>query len=302
MSDAGYDPHALGSFFKELLSDQRLNPTGIPPYMLSHPLTEDRVANIETNITTEKLKTPPGRPAAGPKLLEVRALSLAIAEPADVVVADYKRAADAKPDDAQAQFLLGRVYQTIGQYEAARTALEKARALGIGDRVDRPLGSVYVALKSRPEAEAALGHWLAQHPDDGFAHLELGKAVAADDPSGAVKEFQRALTLDPDLEEAHRMIGLALGRQGKEGEGFYHLARSSELRGDLTGALSQFERAETLLDKSDPRRADVDQAIEDLRPIVSEMQRERAERRRQGSGHVGYGSPVTGRPGFPGGR
>src|SRR6185436_21162577 len=41
---AGYDPHALASFFQELLTEQRLNPAGVPAYMLSHPVTQDRVA------------------------------------------------------------------------------------------------------------------------------------------------------------------------------------------------------------------------------------------------------------------
>src|SRR5256886_1200353 len=49
-SEAGYDPHALGSFFKELLADQRINSAGVPAYMLTHPLTEDRGANVATAI------------------------------------------------------------------------------------------------------------------------------------------------------------------------------------------------------------------------------------------------------------
>ena len=47
-SEAGYDPHALGSFFKALLAEQRINPAGVPAYMLSHPITEDRIATYET--------------------------------------------------------------------------------------------------------------------------------------------------------------------------------------------------------------------------------------------------------------
>src|SRR5262249_49759209 len=146
-SNAGYDPHSLGTFFKELLAEARINPAGVPPYMLNHPMTEDRVANVETIITAEKLKTPAGRPAVSPELNECRAISEAIAEPADVVITRYKKLADDKPTDGERQFILGRVYQTIGQLDAARTALERSRELGFGDRADRPLGSVYVDLK-----------------------------------------------------------------------------------------------------------------------------------------------------------
>ena len=36
-TEAGYDPHALGSFFKQLLVEQRINPAGVPAYMLPTP-------------------------------------------------------------------------------------------------------------------------------------------------------------------------------------------------------------------------------------------------------------------------
>src|SRR5204862_5657241 len=99
------------------------------------------------------LRTPKGRPSASPELSEVQAVVRAATEPVDVVTAEYRRRAEAKPDDAEAQFLLGRVYQTVGQPEGARVALERCRDLGgLGGRVDRPLGSIYVALKSTDAA------------------------------------------------------------------------------------------------------------------------------------------------------
>jgi predicted Zn-dependent protease len=289
-SEAGFDPHALGAFFKQLLAEQRLNPSGVPPYMLTHPLTENRVANVETMITAEKLRTPPGRPAASAELSEVQAVSRAIAEPADVVIAHYRRLAEEKPDDAGRQFLLGRVYQTIGQLEAARGALERSRELGgPGERVDRPLGGVYVALKQPDKARETLDRYLAKHPEDAWARLELGKALADSDPRAALTEFQRALRLDPDLDEAHRLAGLALGRQGDQADGFYHLALASRLRGELEQALSHFQRTDELLPDGSPRELEVKKAIEELVPLVRERERERQERRR---GRRGFTAPA----------
>src|SRR6185295_10889258 len=141
-------------------------------YMLTHPLTEDRVSHVETTINAEKLKTPKGRPAGSPDLTEVQAVARAIADQPDVVIARYKRAVDEHPDDAEAQLLLGRVYQTLGQLDSARTALERCAALGgLGGRVDRPLGAIYAALKEPAKAREALGRHLAKHPSDAWAHL-----------------------------------------------------------------------------------------------------------------------------------
>src|SRR5207245_2161611 len=172
--------------------------------------------------------------AAGIAAAETQAVARAIADPPDVVIPRYRRLAEEKPDDAERQLLLGRVYQTVGQLEAARGALEKCRDLGgVGGRVDRPLGSVYVALKEPAKAREALERHLARHPDDAFAHTQLGKALNdAGDSAAALTEFQRALGLDPDSDEAQRLTGIALGRKGDEAEGFYHLALASRLRGE----------------------------------------------------------------------
>jgi predicted Zn-dependent protease len=277
---AGYDPHALGSFFRKLLLEERVNPAGLPPYMLSHPVSDERVQHVESIIEAQKLRTPKGRPAASPQLAEVQAVVRAKTEPVDVVVDDYARRAQTHPDDAEAQFLLGRVYQTTGKYDAARAALERCRDLGgLAGRVDRPLGSVYLTLKSSDAAQAALRRHLSRDPSDGFSHLELGVALAdASDEAGALREYQRAVSLDPDLDEAQRLAGLALGRKGDQAEGFYHLAIAARLRGDLRQALSHFERTEELVPKDSQRHKEVADAIEELEPLVRERMMSRGER------------------------
>src|SRR5262249_60317771 len=103
---------------------------GEPAYMLSHPNPEGRRPDAEPTIAAEKLKTPAGRPQKVPELAEVQAVANAIADPAEVVVARYRRPADEKPDDAERQFLLGRGYQNVGQLEAARTAPGPRRDAG----------------------------------------------------------------------------------------------------------------------------------------------------------------------------
>ncbi len=282
---AGYDPHGMSGFFKTILAEQRLNPTGVPAYMLTHPLADDRITNIETTIRSQGLKTPAGRPMAGVELAEAQAVSRAMMGPVDAVLAEYRRAVDEQPTDGVRHFLLGRVQQTVGQLEAARASLERARELGgVDGRIDRPLGAVYVALKARDEARVALGRHLARHPTDGWSHLALGKVLAdADDTDGALREFERAIRLDPELDEAHRLAGLTLGRKGREADGFYHLAVASRLRGDLEQSLSHFQRTAQLLPEGE-RRREVERAIEELRPLVVERERDRQERQRRRRG------------------
>ncbi len=294
---AGYDPHALGTFFKQLLIEQRLNPAGVPPYMLTHPLTEDRVAHIDTTINAQKLKTPGGRPAAGKELAEVQAVARAIAEPSEVVIERYKKPVDEHPEDAERQFLLGRVYQTIGQLDAARVAFERCQQSGgLGGRVELPLGSTYVALKQPEKGRELLQKHLARHPDDGYAHLELGKALSdVGDHDGGLKEFERAFRLAPELDEAHRLAGVASGRKGDEINGFYHLALAAELRGELEQAFSHFDRASRLVAPGSPMAQTIEDALKELAPIVRDREREREARQREERGRrrLPFSSAVT---------
>jgi len=284
-TDAGFDPHALAGFFKQLLIEQRVNPTGVPPYMLSHPITEERVANAESVIKSRGLTTPAGRPASSPEFLEARAVASALDGPADVVIAHYKRQAEERPSDAQAQFLLGRVYQVTGKLGDARGALERARDLGVGNRVDRPLGAVYLGLKQPEQAVSILQRYLASHPSDGWAHLELGKALADNGkPADAEREYQRAVRLDANLDEAHRLLGMSLGRQGDQGQGFYQLGTAALLRGELEQAYSLYDRARPLLAEGTQQRAEVDATLDELEPLVRDRARERAAQSRRPRG------------------
>src|SRR5207245_9729327 len=142
-------------------------------YMVATPLTGDRASAVAATISAQQRKPPSGRPAAASELAEVQAVARAIADPPDVVIPRYRRLAEEKPDDAERQFLLGRVYQTVGQLEAARGALEKCRDLGgLGGRVDRPLGGVSEALKEPAKAREPLGRAARRHPAAGLARTE----------------------------------------------------------------------------------------------------------------------------------
>ena len=147
---------------------------------------------------------------------------------------------------------------------------------------------MYAALNEPAKAREALERHLTKHPDDAFSHTQLGKALSdAGDQSAALTEFQRALGLDPDQEDAQRLLGITLGRNGNEAEGFYHLALASRLRGELEQSLNQFRQTDRLVTPGSARQMEVEQAIGELEPLVRERERERQERRRTGRRGLG---------------
>ena len=107
MQAGGYDVSAMPAFFKKVLAEQRLNPASVPPYLLTHPLTEDRIAKVETAISTFPRGSAAPLAKADRELEEVRAVVLAETGAPEVVLADYERRAKAAPGDGFARYLLG---------------------------------------------------------------------------------------------------------------------------------------------------------------------------------------------------
>jgi Flp pilus assembly protein TadD len=61
---------------------------------------------------------------------------------------------------------------------------------------------------------AALKTYVRSHPKDAFGHYELGTAECPDDPDSALREFNAAIALKPDLTASRFARGLLLQRQG----------------------------------------------------------------------------------------
>ena len=263
MRQAGYDPRGMLDFFKKMFDEQRLSPTLPPPYLLSHPLTDTRLNNLEAVLRTHQWD----RGARQPTSLElerVQLLTRAHSEPAPDVVAWYHRRASAQPGDARARYLLGLAYLETGSFDAARDTFDAAKRLGFGS-VDREMGRTLLHLQQLDQARQLLGRAAEVSPDDPVAHRELARVLESlDDTEGAMREYERALQLAPGLEEAHYGLGILAGRAGREGDGFYHLGKAFELRGEFDKALSQFEKAEPLLPAGSARAQEVHAAITDL--------------------------------------
>jgi cytochrome c-type biogenesis protein CcmH/NrfG len=132
---------------------------------------------------------------------------------------------------------------------------------------------LYLVLKEHALARQHLEKHLATDPRDGWSRLELGKVLAAtNDVDGSIREYRRAIDLDPELDQAHRLLGVTLGRRGDEEEGLYHLAIASLLRGDLVQALRHFQRVEALSEEGSARRAAAEKAIEELQDVVRDLE------------------------------
>ena len=195
---AGYDPRAMLDFFKQLSDQTRIASGAAPPYLQSHPVTDERINHLEAVLKTQQWAPHDRRPATF-ALQRVQALARVRTEPPNDVLKAYRQLADQNPDAPMAQYLLGVVSLETGQLDTAGEALRAARAGGIED-ADRELGRLALRQRDPKRARELLEGYLAREPRDASAHVELAKALEAlGDTDAAMAQYQRALEIAPLL-------------------------------------------------------------------------------------------------------
>ncbi len=260
---AGFDPHGMLDFFQKMLDEQRTAPAVTQPYLLSHPLTDTRLTNLEAVLHARQWDRAPRAPTSL-DLQRVQLLARVACAPAAEVVDAYRRGAAAEPTNGRARYLLGLAYLETGAFDAAREAFESAQGLG-SVNVDRELGRTYLRTRHPEKARELLSRATEVDPDDPLGHYEFAKVLETlDDSPGAMREYERAVQLAPTLADAHYGLGMLAGRAGRQGDGFYHLAVAYKLRGEYGQALSQFENAAPLLPAGSERAQDVRDEIAEL--------------------------------------
>jgi predicted Zn-dependent protease len=274
LEGTGYDPHAMLDFFKKLADDARALPK-VPPYLLSHPLTDERLNHLEAVFRTQQW-APRKRPPQTFALHRVQVLIRARSQPPQEVLESYRRVVDENPDDALARYLFGVACLETGQLESAKSALTDARNTGI-EAADRELGRIALRQRQPELARDLLRDSLRREPNDAAALVELARAQEAlGDTKEAMNAYAEALKLAPSFGAAQRGYGLLAGRAGNQAEGFYHLATESRLRGDSVQALNQYARVQPLLAQDDSRSAEVRDWIKILAEVTrSEVPKQR---------------------------
>ncbi|MEQ8666247.1 MAG: tetratricopeptide repeat protein [Rhodospirillales bacterium] len=167
-----------------------------------------------------------------------------------------------------------------GDYQAAETALERARVLVPDDvEVNRDLGMLLAARGELGEAEKALRTAIERQPDDASVLSELGKVLfLANKGPEAVHAFRRAVRVAPDDGEARYLLGVGLRRSGAFNEAVRCLRIAAEIEPGSVRALYHLGLAHESLGRfdeaarcfEDARRIDPDDRVVEAAILSSE--------------------------------
>ena len=262
--------------FFEILGDQELLVAARQdPYVRTHPLTRDRVANVRDHVARSPYSANPDRPDFIEMHKRMRAKLFAFLESPVRTYQRYK-----ETDNS----LESRYARAIAAYR--RPDMDTALPLIDGLLAERPKDPYFWELKGQMlfengrGAEALEPYRTAVKYLPGSALLRIGLAqveVEQEDPAlldDAKAQLTKALQSEPDNHSGWRLLSIAYGRQGDEGMAAYAMAEQTLLEGRLTDAAYHAGKAERLLPKSGP----IWLRIQDIKERASQVKEQRDRR------------------------
>lgn len=265
MAAAGYDPKGSLAFLKTLEQERALNPIDVPPYMMTHPVSQERVANVELVIRSLP-KTEPRAKDPDP-LEKVQAIIRVARQDGDAVLREFEKKAAENPDSAGRLYLLGFAHHLRGQLADAQRNYEKARSIDPQiPGLDRDLGRLYGQLGTLPEARAAFERALALEPKEPLTYLYLGELYEhMSELREAAGAYLNAHHLSPLWDKPLNRLGNVYGKLNRLGDGYYYLGRSLILQDEDDRAMAYFENAIKIFGEHSLRGQSIRDEVRSLR-------------------------------------
>jgi predicted Zn-dependent protease len=264
MAAAGYDPKGAIGFLKTLDQERALNPIDVPAYILSHPITQERVANAE--LVVKSLGVTQAR-LDDPVALKKVQMIIRMARPTrDSSVSEYEKLVQQNPASADSLHLLAFAQQQVDDLVAAKRNYEKARQLQPDNPgLQRDLGSLLSQTGDFVAARVAFDRALALEPNEPLTYLYLGEMLEkSGDLASAAGAYLNARNLAPVWDRPPNRLATVYAKLGRLADGYYYHGRSLLLQDEEEQAIADYERAIKIVGENSPRG----QLIKDeLRPL-----------------------------------
>jgi predicted Zn-dependent protease len=266
LDSAGFDVHAMGTFFEKMQRGMRLADDGsIPGYLRTHPITVERIADAQNRAASLPYK----QHLDTPEFQLVRAKLRAASGDARDTAEFFRSAVREKRYVSESAARYGHAAALLRARRAkeAQAELARARAAGAaGPMVETLEARIRQALGDRAGAAALLGEAHARYPHSRpllYAHADaLQEAGRNDQALGLLTESLRAHPRDPRLHQLQAKNYAALGKRLLQ-----HQAQAEvyALQGSLPAAIEQLQIARAAGDGDFYQLSVVDARLKELR-------------------------------------
>ncbi|MCG6873201.1 MAG: M48 family metalloprotease [Gammaproteobacteria bacterium] len=266
LAKAGFDPAGMPAFFQQLQNQSRLYDGSYPEFLMTHPVTADRVA--ESTARARQLPRPSQRPETD--FLHVRAKVRVL------TANDPRQLADGFADEARAGSAESSRAARYGQALALSEAREpqQARALMAALESEFPDYPAYRVGQARIEEdagrlEAALVLYrqaLEKFPKAPAMPRLYGEALLrAGHWAAAIPVLRRAQEQEPGDAALYKSLATARGNTGDAVGAHRALAEHYVLLGDLDAALRELYRAGGMAGENYYQAASIQARAEEIR-------------------------------------
>ncbi|NLF55369.1 MAG: tetratricopeptide repeat protein, partial [Thauera phenolivorans] len=268
LEQAGFDVRGMPGFFERLQRDSRLYENNAPAYLRTHPLTTERIADMENRASSMPYRQVLDSPDFGYARAKLRAQAGAAADTLRQMQEGFER----NPGDPAARYGLGRALLRAGRFDEAAAVVDPLRAnVAPSPWVDTLAAEIRLARKDGAGALALLERARQRHPGHRSLEYALAEAqIQAGQPAAAVAGMRKALAQRGGDARLWLLLSRANAELGRRTAQHRAQAEVYLLRGSLPAAIEQLELARKAGDGDFYELSAVDARLRELKVRLRE--------------------------------
>lgn len=253
----------LLDFFHVLSGEEMLIATRQDPYLLTHPLTQDRIEALEAFVAKSPYSDRPVRPEFQAQHQRMLAkLHAFLDDPAEA-----RRRYPESDTSLPARYARAIIFHRTAQTDKALATIDGLIAEHPDDPYFQELKGQILFESGRPApALPPYSRAVELLPDASLLRLDLARVqMAIEDPKllpGAIDNLQTSLRLEPNRPFVWRQLAIALGRSGQMGESSLAMAEEAILLDKFSEAKFHAGRALQDLPPGSPGRLKAEDIIQ----------------------------------------
>jgi predicted Zn-dependent protease len=250
LRDLGYSAQGMADFMEKLMAEQALPELQRSGYLLTHPLSRNRLQTIQADITSSRRPVKTWPAAWEDDFIRLKAKILGFTRPSHALsLYQSKNDFNSRYGTAIAQYRMGKIAEAL----TILSDLKKQEPQN--GFLDELRGQILFEQGRIGDAISAYRAALKLQPDQPLIKLALAQALLQRDQAQTSDEAIRLLQSARDTGEqrtplVYRWLAVAYGRGGQNGMAKLALAEEALLKRDLSLAVQQATLAKQQLPKT----------------------------------------------------
>jgi predicted Zn-dependent protease len=274
LEQAGFDPHAMATFFERLQRATRLYEGGAPSYLRTHPLTFERIADIQNRVEHLPYRQVPDTV----EFQLIRAKLRAETESPHEAVAYFEQSLAERKFLSELASRYGLAVSLLRANDHKRAGTELTAARKLAAKPSPVLDTLDCRIRTAGEGAAAFACYrdaLKTYPNYRALTYDYADALLQNrQPEGALKLVEARLQVYPDdyklyllQSRSYAMLNKPLAQHRAQGEAYARM-------GNIPGAVEQLQIALKSGEGDFYQLSATEARLRELRRINDELRRE----------------------------